>query len=117
MSPADLRRRNTKLEKAIEKQACKWAESNGWLHYKMNVLGQRGWPDRVFIKKGKVLYVEFKAPGKEPNPLQTYRLNSLRMKGVSAFWVSSVLEFTSMLVQAEKKRDEELKILDLPREI
>lgn len=39
------------------------AEKNGWLTKKLKFVGERGAPDRLFIKNGRVMFVELKVPG------------------------------------------------------
>lgn len=58
------------LEKDIEQKVVDHATSLGALYLKLNVRGQTGWPDRMFIYKGTVLFVEFKLPGEVPEPHQ-----------------------------------------------
>lgn len=49
---------------------------------KMNGLGYRSWPDRMFcIPGGKPFYIEFKAPGKDLEPLQAKLIKELREDG------------------------------------
>ena len=41
-----------------------------------------GWPDRLFlIPGGQALFIEFKAPGERPSPLQQYRIDYLKAIG------------------------------------
>ena len=39
------------------------AKMNGWLTKKLKFLGERGAPDRLFIRAGRVVFVELKQPG------------------------------------------------------
>lgn len=78
------------LEKTIEKAVKKYAEDNGCITYKMNGLGHRGWPDRMFMFEGKVLFIEFKRLGNGPTPLQTHIHEQLRKSGFRVFVVDSV---------------------------
>ena len=39
------------------------AEKNGWLTKKLSFIGERGAPDRLFVKNGRVMFVELKRPG------------------------------------------------------
>lgn len=65
-------------ERDIEAKVVKWAKGNGWLTYKFVSPSQRGVPDRIFIKDGHVVFIEFKAPGKKPTPLQAHTIKKLR---------------------------------------
>ena len=65
-------------ERDVEKKATDWAKKNGWLTYKFVSPSNRGVPDRVFIKDGHVVFIEFKAPGKKPTPLQAQTIRKLK---------------------------------------
>lgn len=56
------------LESSVENSVVAYAKKKGVLVRKMNGLGFRGWPDRLFIfPSGAQVWVEFKAPGKLNN--------------------------------------------------
>jgi hypothetical protein len=40
-----------------------------------------GWPDRLLLYKGHVLFIEFKAPGEKPTKLQEWMHGKLREQG------------------------------------
>ncbi len=66
------------LEKKIEKKICEYAQTKGFLTPKINVVSERGWPDRMFIDpEGWVFFVEFKQKGKPLEPIQLYRCTQL----------------------------------------
>ena len=69
-----------RLEKAVEQWAVDYAwNTYGWDAVKMNLLGRRGEPDRLFlIHGGRPLYVEFKRLGLKPTKLQAHRISELR---------------------------------------
>lgn len=80
-------------ESTIERNVCTYAKSLGFLVYKFTSPAQRGVPDRIFINPNGVTgYIEFKAPGKRPTPLQMHELNTLRVQGCFAEWCDSVEE-------------------------
>ena len=57
-------------EKIIEKKLAEEVKRRGGLCEKWNS-GTSGWPDRiVLLPDGKFGFVEVKAPGEEPRPLQ-----------------------------------------------
>ena len=68
-------------EAQIEKKVCEWASENSVLAIKFTPMGSTGWPDRVFLYQGRVLFIEFKAPGKKARPLQEERAKQLRAQG------------------------------------
>jgi hypothetical protein len=64
-------------ESTIEKAVCAYAKSKGCLTLKLSGMNQRGQPDRMFIRSGRVLFIEFKSPGKQPTALQARWLDRL----------------------------------------
>ena len=48
-------------ERDIEKKACDLAKAAGWLVFKFVSPSQRGVPDRIFIRQGRIVFIEFKA--------------------------------------------------------
>lgn len=80
-------------ESTIERNVCTYAKSLGFLVYKFTSPAQRGVPDRIFINPSGVTgYIEFKASGKRPTPLQMHELNTLRVQGCFAEWCDSLEE-------------------------
>lgn len=64
-------------ESTIERAVCAYAKAKGCLVMKLAGPNQNGQPDRMFIKDGKVLFIEFKAPGKHPTGMQSWWLERL----------------------------------------
>ena len=70
------------LERVVEQAVVKKAKTLGVMQLKLNVMGQRGWPDRLFlVPGGRPLFVEFKRPGGKPRPLQTYIHEAMEKAG------------------------------------
>jgi Holliday junction resolvase len=65
-------------ERDIEKKVVGLAKKAGWLVFKWVSPSVRGVPDRIFIKDGTIVMIEFKAPGKKPTPLQAHTIKKLR---------------------------------------
>ena len=78
-------------EATIERKSCRWAAAQGFVNVKMS-MGQ-GWPDRMFIGHGLIIFVEFKRPGKHPTDLQLERMKTIRDNGGHAYWTDSVEAF------------------------
>jgi hypothetical protein len=71
--------KNIRENKHVEKPACVYAEERGWMQRKV---GDDGWPDRVFIRKGRTVWWEFKIPaGGILSPKQTQRIKELNEHG------------------------------------
>jgi hypothetical protein len=66
------------LETKTEIDVVDYAESKGVLQLKLNVIGRKGWPDRLFMYKGKIIFIEFKRAGKSPRKLQEYVHEKIR---------------------------------------
>lgn len=71
-------------ESAIEKAVVASAKAAGWIALKLNGPGDKGKPDRLFLKDGRAVFVEFKAPGKRPTALQAQYMERLQAAGFPA---------------------------------
>lgn len=71
-----------RLEASIERRFIQLLDDRGITHLKLNVNGNRGWPDRiVFLPGGRPVLVELKRQGEEPRPLQVHVHRELRQMG------------------------------------
>jgi Holliday junction resolvase len=77
-------------ESTIERAVCAYAKNKGCIVMKLSGQNQRGQPDRMFILDGKVLFIEFKAPGKRPTALQERWIDDLRRQGMFATWCDDI---------------------------
>ncbi|MBT8152724.1 VRR-NUC domain-containing protein [Epibacterium ulvae] len=77
-------------ESYIERKSCAIAKAAGWLVYKFTSPNQKGVPDRVFVRAGRVVFAEFKAPGKQATPLQVRQIEKLREQGMDVYVIDSV---------------------------
>tara|TARA_R100000541_G_scaffold20106_1_gene29958 strand:- start:174 stop:440 length:267 start_codon:yes stop_codon:yes gene_type:complete len=80
-------------ESKIEKACSKWAESAGWQVFKFVSPGQRGVPDKVFLKSGKTVFVEFKQPGGKLSTLQKVQIEKLKANDFKVFIIDSLEGF------------------------
>jgi hypothetical protein len=64
-------------ESTIERAVCAYAKSKGCLTLKLSGPNQKGQPDRMFLYHGRIMFIEFKAPGKRPSALQARWLDRL----------------------------------------
>ena len=78
----------SKLEKHEENKVKKWCKRHHVLCIKFNPMGERGWPDRIFVfpNGGFHIWIEFKRKGKFPNRLQQFRMSNLMNQGAVAVW-------------------------------
>ena len=69
-------------EKDIEQKFKKAIEAHGGICLKLDPTTLVGIPDRLAILPGnKLAFIELKAPGKQPRPIQVHRHNQLRAIG------------------------------------
>ena len=77
-------------EQFIESQLKKAVESSGGFCWKLVCPGTTGVPDRICLMNSRSVFVELKAPGKQPRPIQLRRMNQLRQQGFTTLVVDSV---------------------------
>ena len=74
------------LEKRIEKKLVDAVRAAGGMCLKFVSPGMDGMPDRIMLMPfGRMAFVEIKAPGKKPRPLQRFRHDLLRELGFQVF--------------------------------
>ena len=85
-------------EKQIEQKLVRMAAAAGGVALKFVSPGCDGVPDRlVLFPGGKAGFVELKAPGKKPRPLQLRRISQLRRLGFAVFVVDGVEQISEVL--------------------
>lgn len=73
-------------EKTIEQKLVQEVKLRGGICPKFTSPGMDGMPDRlVLFPDGKIGFVEVKAPGKKPRPLQVKRHQQLRRLGFKVY--------------------------------
>lgn len=71
------------LEQKIEQKLVQMVRKAGGQCYKFTSPGTAGMPDRcVILPGGRIAFVEIKAPGQKPRPLQQRRHQQLQALGV-----------------------------------
>jgi hypothetical protein len=74
-------------EASVEARVVKWARERGWITRKLNGLGYRAWPDRLFIRDVFCFaFIEFKRPGNVPTVQQKAFLDHLTSRGFNVAW-------------------------------
>ena len=76
-------------ERDIEQYLVKRARESGGKAYKWVSPGNDGVPDRIVIFPGRIIFVELKAPGKKPTPLQLARHRELAGFGLEVLVIDS----------------------------
>ena len=84
-------------EREIEKHLIDEVKRRGGLCEKW-ISGTAGWPDRlVLLPDGVFAFVELKAPGESPRPLQKARHRKLRSLGFKVYVIDSIDGIGGML--------------------
>ena len=84
-------------ESTIEISCSRWAKNNGWLGFKFSSPQQRGVPDRLYIKSGLTVYVEFKAFGKNATKYQLHTIKKMREHGVNVYIIDNLEDFMNVM--------------------
>ena len=82
-----------KLEAAVKK----WADEKGWYCRKFTSPSNRAVPDRLFLKEGRVVFIELKAPGRKPTKAQEMELQWIREHGGEAYWADNLDDVKTIL--------------------
>lgn len=77
-------------ESYIENKVVAHAKKTGWKQRKLQWIGRHGAPDRVFIKSGVILFVEFKQRGKKPTDHQAKEIAELKEAGMLVFVIDNI---------------------------
>lgn len=91
-------------ESHIEKAVCVWAKNDGWLIFKFSSPSLRGVPDRMFIKDGLIVFIEFKAPNKKPTPLQAATMAKMGRYGAKVAWFDNAADAIGWLQEQDADR-------------
>ncbi len=85
-------------EKTIENKLVEAVKSMGGIAPKLISPGFDGMPDRIILlPNGKITFVEVKAPGKKPRPIQLARHRLLRRLGFKVYVLDSIHEIDNIL--------------------
>lgn len=85
-------------EKEIEKKFVKAVKDRGGICPKLVSPGMDGMPDRMALLPGeRIIFVEVKAPGKKPRPLQVLRHRQLTELGFEVYVLDGVEQIPSIL--------------------
>ncbi len=86
------------LEKQIERKLKEAVKKYDGLCLKQN--GMAGIPDRlVLLPDGKMAFVELKAPGERPRPLQFMRHKQLRRLGYRVYVIDEISEIEDVIAE------------------
>lgn len=76
-------------EKKIERDSSRTAEVHGWMAKKFTTPGRRGAFDHIYVKDGRVVWIEFKDPDGTISELQSDEYDALIEHGADAHFCYS----------------------------
>lgn len=88
-----------KPEHALELYLQREAKKQDVLCYKFTSPAQNGVPDRILMANGHIRFVELKAPGEQPRPLQISVINRMRKHGAVVHITDSRAEIRKILCE------------------
>ncbi len=77
-------------EHGIEKRVVTLAEQHGWFVRKVQFTGVRGAQDRLFLKDGRHVWMEFKKRGAEAQALQSSNMREMAAQGAEVYVVDGI---------------------------
>lgn len=87
-------------ESFIEEKLTKAVKQNGGLCWKFTSPGTAGVPDRIILMpKGRIAFVEVKAPGEEPRKLQLSRHRLLRRLGFKVYVLDALEDIEKIIAE------------------
>lgn len=84
------------LESAIKKRCSRQLEEWGWEVIHLIQTSKNGIPDTLILRAGRMVFLEFKRPGKRPEPLQEYRHKKLREHGFEVIVAKSLSDIVHL---------------------
>ena len=95
-------RRKKLYERTIEQELAARTRAMGGIAPKFTSPGFDGMPDRlVLLPRGRMGFVELKAPGRKPRPLQLARHRLLRRLGFNVYVIDGIEQIDSVLEEID----------------
>jgi hypothetical protein len=93
------------IEQDIQSKLIRKLESDGYYVIKLIKTNKNGIPDVLAIPKGgDAIFIEVKKPGKNPTPLQQFRIKELKKHGIKAItYTGSEGQHSASQVDSGKK--------------
>jgi hypothetical protein len=84
------------LESEIKRRGTKLLESWGWMIIHLIQTNTNGIPDTLCMRAGHAIFIEWKQPGKKPEPLQFYRHQKLKEQGFTTLVVTDLKQLEGL---------------------
>jgi hypothetical protein len=75
------------------------------LNLKLNVRGNIGWPDRMFLYKHAVRFVEFKREGEKLRPIQEYIHYLMLKQKIRVYVIDNLPDAVALLNKIKEEQD------------
>ena len=90
-------------EKFIEQALVREAKRRGGICPKFTSPGMDGMPDRLALfPGGRIAFIEVKAPGEKPRPLQVHRHEQLRRLGFQVYVLDGLEQIGGLLDEIQR---------------
>lgn len=73
----------------VQRPTVAYARSLGWLAWKMKIEGRNGCPDYALMRRGVILWLEFKSPTGVLSAQQKLRHAELRSQGFEVYVIDN----------------------------
>jgi Holliday junction resolvase len=84
-------------EAKLQTKIIKDLESKGYYVVKTIKLNKNGLHDVFAFKNGLATFIEVKATGKKPPPLQLFRIEEVKNFGIKSFWTDNFNDYLTQL--------------------
>lgn len=84
------------LESEIKRRGAELLESCGWMVLHLIQTNTNGIPDTLCMRAGRAIFIEWKQPGKKPEPLQLYRHQKLKEQGFTTLVVTDLKQLEGL---------------------
>lgn len=92
-----MRSKKSELESGIESGIRDYALVRGWMALKFVSPGQTGVPDRLFIRRGRHVFMEVKKLDERPTEKQEAKHREMREHGAEVHWVDNLDDAKAIL--------------------
>lgn len=78
------------LESELKRKGTKQLEDWGWIVIHLIQTNLNGIHDTIILRKGQILFIEWKQEGKKPRPLQEYRHKKIKEQGFKSLVIDTL---------------------------